>query len=299
MAESLQRQRHEAEIKQKNAETDAALAKTVAMVHQTEEIGIDSLVTLQAQGQQLERIDKNLHEAEQDLKKSKYVLKGMKSWTASLNQWMFGKAPAREEYTPMEDDRVYQTSRQQRHKGQKKLEIDESEVTVCEGWLAKKGQGGFSGWKKRFCTLKLNGDFMYYEEADKRSCKGQAKFPDRVAIHLIKEEPEQFHITDNSGRVWEFQAESVEEREQWCAAIKQPQAFIEVKELSANPPAQVEYDAQLDVLLQGVKRLGNIAQDQQTELNHHEAVLGRLDDRIDRVDEQGRAQNKTINKLIR
>lgn len=295
MAENLQKQRREAEIKQQNAQTDEALARTLAMINQTEDLGVDTLNTLEAQGKQLERVDKNLHEAKQDLKKSKYVLKGMKSWTASVNQYLFSKPPQKEEYKPVEDDRVYQTTRQQRRQ---KTPQDESKVIVLEGWLAKKGAGAFSGWKKRYCELRLNGDFAYFEEADKFSCKGTANFPDTVPIHLIKEEPEQFQVTDKTGREWSFQADSVEERETWCAALKQPDAYIEAKALTANPPSHVEYDQQLDNILNGVKRLGGIAADQRTELNYHDALLENIGDEIDAVDRKAKAQNKEIGKIM-
>ena len=67
-----------------------------------------------------------------------------------------------EEYIPPEDTRVYQSSKAMRRV--KKQEQDEAEVTVRCGYLQKKGSGVPYAWRKRWCVLKLSGDFMYYTD---------------------------------------------------------------------------------------------------------------------------------------
>eukprot|EP00493_Phyllostaurus_siculus_P009520 UN09642 len=133
----------------------------MALLPRTEEMGVDTVQTLESQGKQLEKIDENLHESEQKLAQSKHTLKGMKSWTSAFSNWAFGKKPVREEYIPPEDTREYQSSKSMRHDIAKRQQIqNESEVVVRKGFLQKRGSGMPYSFRKRWCVLKLNGEFF-------------------------------------------------------------------------------------------------------------------------------------------
>lgn len=295
---AMEEHRKQAQLEQERNDLNKRLANANALASQTEDMGADSLVTLHHQGKQLERIDEDLHETEQTLDKSNHVLSGMKSITRSVGNYLFGSKPERKEYSAPEDNRV----KTYRTKKVAKKRVDPSTILVKEGWLNKKGAKVPYGWKKRWCVLKKNGEFMYYENQEEKDLKGTAIFLPTSKIHCYPDDPQKFDVKDEQGRTWYLESEDENKRADWCFAIKDPEQYLD--KLNADnddgePSPVLDYDEGIDQLLQTAKRLHQIAQDQNTELDYHNTLLNSVDERMERVNNKAKGQTRDIEKLIK
>merc|ERR1719394_1578478 len=177
-------------------------------------------------------------------------------------QWASGsKAPAREVYEPPVDDRDLNI-----HPRRMKQK-DPTTITVHSGFLKKRAPSIPYTWKDRWCVLKLDGTFSYYEDDTETSMKGVAQFDRTVQVHCYPEDPLKFDVTDLQGRTWHLEARTEVSRQEWCESIKMPNTILERQE---PDPEILGVEEGLDNLLMGVKRLNAMAQDQRTELEYHD-----------------------------
>ena len=105
-----------------------------------------------------------------------------------------------------------------------------------EGYMKKEGAGVSFGWKKRLFVLTKR-HIAYYDKADE---KGRVELVDILEMAPSNKKKHCMKITTQA-RVWEFQATSDEDRDDWITALAKAaeaacRETFAVAEAAVRPP---------------------------------------------------------------
>eukprot|EP00490_Sorites_sp_Unknown_P026937 CAMPEP_0114655998 /NCGR_PEP_ID=MMETSP0191-20121206/11702_1 /TAXON_ID=126664 /ORGANISM="Sorites sp." /LENGTH=330 /DNA_ID=CAMNT_0001872369 /DNA_START=3143 /DNA_END=4135 /DNA_ORIENTATION=+ len=122
----------EQKMEQIQSRTNKALDNALKSTIETEEIAFDTAVVLDGQRQQLQKIDKDLHEIEQDLDQTNDTLKGMKSLKGAFLK-KFRKPVKRKDYKSPVTNNKSVVMRNDDNQNAGKIVVNKSQKQINKG----------------------------------------------------------------------------------------------------------------------------------------------------------------------
>jgi len=93
----------------------------------------------------------------------------------------------------------------------------------CQGWMAKRGEGAFAGWSKRWFVLHRTGELHYFADANQAEHKGHIDLAGLTMANVKRSKPSsaadfQF-VIQTPKRKWQLNAGNQKEWDMWEAGL--------------------------------------------------------------------------------
>jgi len=93
----------------------------------------------------------------------------------------------------------------------------------CQGWMAKRGEGAFAGWSKRWFVLQRTGELHYFADANQSEHKGHIDLAGLTMANVKRSKPSsaadfQF-VIQTPKRKWQLNAGNQKEWDMWEAGL--------------------------------------------------------------------------------